>query len=222
MKNKSIFKKFLILSCFATLAFGLQIISCGEKEEDACDLAREDCWDRGGTPTNCHITESGSSCTRKEEKCECDCIYSEYYDEYYRTASILKTDPYTLSGSWNVEGEWIVITNDVADDLYQERISGTCFIGLEGSKVIVDCDESFHSYETEDVVNIREIIEFKAIENFLIYEEEHNCTDEEISCLCSSEGIMEANNEEIRLTIYTKTITCPQKFETFKLLDLTK
>jgi hypothetical protein len=60
--------KSLLLAVFVVVGLFFSPVSCGVYS-DACDEARDECRDSGGSPINCE--EDYSGCT---QKCVCECI----------------------------------------------------------------------------------------------------------------------------------------------------
>ena len=87
----------LLILVIGTLFFSP--VGCGDGE-DACDIARRECTNRGTTPRNCNKSTSG--CT---EKCECDC--------YSTSKSTISGNIASVDGSAELQGITVTAsTND--------------------------------------------------------------------------------------------------------------
>jgi hypothetical protein len=69
MKSYIVRKIVTFVFIFFTAVILPSVISVSCENEDACDAAREECYDQGGTPQNCE--ESVEGCY---DKCQCECV----------------------------------------------------------------------------------------------------------------------------------------------------
>jgi len=98
------FRLIVVISLFFSLFY-----SCGSG--DSCDMAREKCTERGGTPKNCEKESSG--CAFHEEDCVCECVLPSTSYKTLKNSVSIETENTRITSVITIEGDEVFFYDDL-------------------------------------------------------------------------------------------------------------
>jgi hypothetical protein len=128
---------------------------------DSCDKAREECYERGGTPQNCK-KDSSPGCFFYEEECVCECVKMSSGYMTSEMSLIIETENTEITSVLTVEGDESFFYDNVsfgALELGDNREQTISIFNKGTTKVIISEVSELHVPFTivSDICSNREI-----------------------------------------------------------------